>query len=106
MRPRVRDRGRQRAVAQQGGRGTGGVGGGGEVALEVDVESLVAAAAQGLLHEGRVGVGGPAVVYAPGGRDEFEGDVGGAVEAGEDGDLRVTVFINIQSWREEGGRKE
>ena len=89
LRPRIRDRGRQRAVAQKGGGGTVGVGRGGEVGLEVDVEGFVVAAAEGLLHLYRVGVGGPAVVYAPGRRDEFEGDAGGAVEAVEDGDLGV-----------------
>ena len=92
--PRVRDGRRQGAVAQQGGGGTVGVRGGGEVGLEVDVERLVAAAAEGLLHLCRVGVGGPAVVDAPGGRDEFEGDAGRAVEAGEDGDLGVRLFVN------------
>lgn len=91
--PRVRYRRRQRAVAQQSGGGTVGVGGGGEVGLEVDVEGFVVAAAEGLLHRGRFGVGGPAVVYAPAGRDEFEGDAGGAVEVGEDGDLRVVGFV-------------
>lgn len=85
--PRVRDGGRQGAVAEQGGGGAVGVRGGGEVGLEVEVEGAVAAAAEGLLHQGRVGVRGPAVVHAPGRRDEFEGDAGWAVEAGQDGDL-------------------
>lgn len=48
----VRDRRRQRAVAEQGRRGAVGVGGGGEVGLEVNVEGLVVAAAEGLLHGG------------------------------------------------------
>ena len=85
--PRVRDRGRQGAVAQQGGGGAVGVGRGGEVGLEVDVQGLVAAAAQGLLHRRRFGVRGPAVVDGPGRRDESEADARGAVEAVEDGDL-------------------
>ena len=85
--PRVRDGGRQGAVAQQGGGGAVGVGGGGEVGLEVEVEGAVAAAAEGLLHAGGVGVGGPAVVDGPGCRGEAEEDAGGAVEGGEDGDL-------------------
>lgn len=55
--------------------------------MEIYVQRIIAAAAEGLLHQCRVGVGGPAVVHGPGGRDEFEGDAGGAVEAGEDGDL-------------------
>lgn len=86
-RARVRDGGRQGAVAEQGGGGRVGVGGGREVGLEVEVQGLVAAAAEGALHRGRGGVRGPGVVDGPGRRDEFEGDAGGAVEAGEDGDL-------------------
>ena len=84
---RVRNRRRQGAVAEQGGGGAVGVGGGGEVGLEVDVEGFVVAAAEGLLHRGGGGVGGPGIVDGEGGGDEVEGDAGGAVEAVEDGDL-------------------
>ncbi len=42
--PRVRDRRRQGAVAEQGGGGAVGVGGRGEVGLEVEVQGFVVAA--------------------------------------------------------------
>lgn len=75
--------------------------------MEIDVQSFVVATAEGLLHECRVGVGGPAVVYGPGCRDEFEGDVGGAVEAGEDGDLGEGFLSTTRvEEKREGRRKE
>ncbi len=83
----VRDCGREGAVAQEGGGGAVGVGVGGEVGLEVEVQGAVVAAAEGLLHGGGEGVGGPEVVDGVGGGGEAEGDAGGAVEGGEDGDL-------------------
>lgn len=102
-RARVRDGGRQGAVAEQGGGGVVGVGGGGEVGLEVEVQGLVVAAAEGALHRGRLGVGGPGVVDGPGRRDELEGDAGGAVEAGEDGDL-AGLWVFCQFHKKSGGR--
>ena len=74
--------------------------------MEIDVQSFVVATAEGLLHECRVGVGGPAVVYGPGCRDEFEGDVGGAIEAGEDGDLGRGFYQQqeLKKRGREGGR--
>ena len=87
--PRVRHVRRQRAVAQQGGRGGVGVGWAREVGLEIDVEGGVGAAAEGLLHGGGGGVGGPGVVDGPGCGDEAKAYAGGAVEGGEDGDLGV-----------------
>ena len=93
----VGDGGGEGAVAQEGGGGGVGVGGGGEVGLEVEVQGLVVAAAQGLLHGGGVCVGGPGVVDGPGGGDGGEGDAGGAVEAVEDVDLcRVGVLCQFR----------
>ena len=102
-RARVRDGGGQGAVAEQGGGGVVGVGGGGEVGLEVEVQGLVVAAAEGVLHRGRFGVRGPGVVDGPGRRDELEGDAGGAVEAGEDGDL-AGWWVFCQFHKKSGGR--
>ncbi len=99
--PGVRDGRRQGAVAEQGGGGAVGVGGRGEVGLEVEVQGFVVAPAQGLLHGGRGGVGGPGVVDVVGARDQLEGDAGGAVEGGEDGDLEGG-FVSGCDWREEG----
>ncbi len=47
--------------------------------MEVEVQVGVGASSQGLFHRGAVGVGGPVVADAVGGRVEVEGDVGWAV---------------------------
>lgn len=99
----VRDHGRQGAVAEQCGGGAVGVRRRGEVGLEVDVEGFVVAAAEGLLHGGRGGVGRPGVVDGEGGGDEVEGYPGGAVEAVEDGDL--VGGNGVVSLMEGGGKR-
>lgn len=76
------------AVPQElGGLGAGGGDAGGEVGLEVDVQGVVGALAEGGLH-GAVGdVGGPVVVDGLGEGVQEEGDVGVGVGAFEDGAL-------------------
>ena len=83
------------AVAQEGGGGAVGVRGGREVGLEVEVQVGVGAAAEGLFHQGAVGVGGPVVADGVGGRVEVEADVGGFVGCVEDGYLFVGMCQSV-----------
>ena len=91
----VRDCGGEGAVAEEGGGGAVGVGRGGEVGLEVEVQVGVGAAAEGLLHGGAVGVGGPFVADGVGCAVEVEGDVGGLVGFVQDGDLGGGVLCEM-----------
>lgn len=73
----------------------------GHAGLEVDVEGVVAAAAEGGAHGGVLDDGGPVVVGGVGGIEEGEGDVMGGVSFLEDGELSAGVSrcnVGVRRW--------
>ena len=90
-RHRIRDRGRERAVAQQcrrtRSRGSIRIRRRRQVRLEVEIQRRVRPPPQRLLHRRGISVGGPGVVDGPGSSGETERDERGAVQGVEDGHL-------------------